>query len=183
MSKNLQTMLRDALLNNTYDYSYMHRMLHHVWQNSYSYLYDLQKQYIGYEELHYFSNDEISRDAKRIGKLYLNKRGEACFDINYDFIHVTSDKKFYKSEFYHKEFSFLDMVNNPTIFYKIPLLVIDDQTIYDYKLKAEHSTFQIILPFGESFVISKKRNKETGDIIYLNHKIQILVLDNDGYHR
>ena len=183
MSKNLQSMLREALLNNSYDYSHMHSSLHRAWENSYSYLYDLQKQYIGYEENHYLSNNVISRNKEVIGKLYLNKTGDACFDIDYEFVHTTSDKKFYKSKFFHTDFTFMDMVNNPDIFYKVPIILIDDQVIYDYKLLVEHHTTHITLPFKETFVVEPERDPETDDIIYVEHKIQVLIVDNDGYYR
>ena len=48
MSAQLQTLLRDALLNNSYDYDAMHNSLKKTLMNSYSYLYSLQKANIEY---------------------------------------------------------------------------------------------------------------------------------------
>ena len=57
MSENLQNLLRESLLNNSYDYSSMHGALRMTWENSYSYLYNLQKNYVEFEDLEYISND------------------------------------------------------------------------------------------------------------------------------
>lgn len=183
MSANLQNLLRDSLLNNSYDYSSMHNALKMTWENSFSYLYKYQQNYIEYEELHYYSSDTLTRDREKIGKLYCNKYNEACFDIEYDFIHVCNREEYYHSKYYLNRFTFMDMVNHPEIFTKLPIIMIDDKVIYDYKIKGKKGTFTIILPFKRDFVIDLKRNQETDDIIYLDHKIQIMVVDNVFYER
>ena len=132
MSTNLQNLLRESLLNNSYDYEAMHNTLRHTWENSYSYLYTLQKSYIEYEEMHYFSNDTVSWNSKKIGKLYVSRLLEACFDIEYDFIHVCNREEFYHSEFYFTQFTIADMVEHPEIFHKLPIIMIDDKVIWDY---------------------------------------------------
>lgn len=183
MSTNLQNLLRESLLNNSYDYDAMHNTLRHTWENSYSYLHTLQKSYIEYEEMHYFSNDIDSWNTKKIGKLYVSKLLEACFDIEYDFIHVCNREEFYHSDYYFTQFTIADMVSHPEIFHKLPIIIIDDKVIWDYKLRANNGTFTITLPFGRSFVVDTKRNLEEDRIIYLDHKIQIMVVDNTFYER
>lgn len=183
MSTNLQNLLRDSLLNNTYDYSVLHDTLKNTWTNSYSYLYQLQKSYIEYEEHTYISNDIVSREVNNIGHLYVNKSFEACFDIDYDFIHVTNREEFKRSKFYTKKFTFNDMVDNPQIFHKLPIILIDNKCIWDYELYANHNSFTITLPFDRGFVVSKERNKLTDNIIYLDHKIQVFIVDNIMYDR
>ena len=116
MSTNLQTLLRDGLLNNSYDYTALHDTLKNTWTNSYSYLYQLQKSYIEYEERTFLSDDIVSRDVTDIGHLYINKSLEVCFDIDYDFIHVINREEFKRSRYYINRFTFKDMVNNPQIF-------------------------------------------------------------------
>ena len=184
VSTNLQNLLRDALLNNTYDYNVMHDTLKNTWANSYSYLYQLQKSYIEYEEHEYISNDVASRDATHIGHLYINKLLQPCFDIDYDFIHVINREEFKQSKFnkdyrcicgkstghesVDKEcnecktlvkyrastFTITDMVDNPHIFNKLPVILIDGKAIWDYKLSAQNGKFTVILPFNNTFVIS-----------------------------
>ena len=48
MKYDLQTLLHDALINNTYDYEDMHRTLDSTLESSFSYLYFLQKARVEY---------------------------------------------------------------------------------------------------------------------------------------
>ena len=64
MSENLQKLLQEALNNNSYDYSSMNGEIKKTWENSFSYLYTLQKSYIEYEELFFYSNNEESRKER-----------------------------------------------------------------------------------------------------------------------
>lgn len=180
MSDNLQNLLREALLNNSYDYNSMHNVLRMAWENSYSYLYNLQKNYVEYEDLEYISND-TDKSVKRIGRLYNDKLLRACFDIGYDFIHVCDREEFHNSEFYFNEFTFYDMVFNPTIFQKLPIIIIDGQCIWDYKLRANKKSMTVILPFKRDFVINLKRDPETDELVYIDHNIRVLVIDNIYY--
>lgn len=180
MSDNLQNLLRESLLNNSYDYGSMHNVLRMAWENSYSYLYDLQKNYVEFEDLEYISND-TDKDLSKIGRLYNDKLLRACFDVNYDFIHVCDREEFHNSEFYFNEFTFYDMVDNPSIFKKIPIIMIDGQCIWDYKLRIHKKIISVILPFKRDFVISLERNPETDELIYLDHNIRVLVVDNLYY--
>lgn len=182
MDKVLHDTLRDALLNNTYDYDSMHLELKKAWENSFSYLYALQKSYIPYEEHHLKSGEDVSHDDRHLGHLYLNKYLYACFDVNYDLIDVYSREAFRTSEFYQKDFSFMDLVNNPDIFLKMPIIIIDDKVIWDYKIRVSVDTTTFILPFKTSFVLEEYRN-ETGGQTYKNHKVQVFVVDNSYYKR
>lgn len=183
MSENLQKLLKEAFLNNSFDYDSMDIALKNTWMNSYSYLYTLQKSYVEYEELFYYSNDEISRNSELIGKMYLDKWLYANFDVDYDLIHVYSREEYRRSEFYYRPFTLQDMLDNPTIFLKIPIVMIDDKCIWDYKMVVEKDATRFILPFRRNFVIYDERNPETDDIVYVDHKVQILVIDNKFYER
>lgn len=158
MSKNLQKLLQEALNNNSYDYSSMHLELKKIWENSFSYLYALQKSYIEYEENFYYSNNDTSRNSSHIGHLYLDKRNRAMFDVDYDLIHVTDREEYRTSKYYQKEMDVQDVINNPSIFKKVPILVIDNQVLWDYRLRVTKDVTNIILPFKRNFVIEDKRN-------------------------
>lgn len=183
MSENLQKLLKESLLNNSYDYDSMHNTLKKTWMNSFSYLYTLQKSFIEYEELFYFSNDKESRNSKLIGHLYLDKYNKANFNVDYNLIHVYDREDYRVSEFYCNQFSFKDMVYNPHIFSKIPVVIIDDHVIWDYKIKITKDCTQFTLPFKRNFVFELEINPETDDNIYKDHKIQVLVIDNIFYQR
>lgn len=183
MSENLQKLLKEALLNNTYDYDSMHNTLKKTWMNSFSYLYTSQKAQIEYEELFYFSNDVNSRNSKLMGGLYLDNTFRACFNVDYDLIHVLDREEFRLSDFYLNEFSFKDLVYHPEIFLKMPILIIDNQVIWDYKIRVTKDCTRFILPFKRNFVLSNERKPDTEDIIYLDHTIQVLIVDNIYYQR
>lgn len=158
MSENLQMLLKEALNNNSYNHASMNGIIKKTWENSFSYLYTLQKSYIEYEEFFYYSNNQINRDSKKIGHLYLDRLNNACFDIDYDLIHIYSREEYRRSDFYLKDISFMDLVNNPLIFLKIPVVIIDGQMIWDYKIKITKDCTSFILPFKRNFVIDDKRD-------------------------
>ena len=66
MSDNLQTLLKRAFLNNSYDYESMDKAINKTWMNSFSYLYGLQKSAIDYEELFYYSERLYLEILKRL---------------------------------------------------------------------------------------------------------------------
>ena len=101
MSKNLHKLLRDALLNNSYDKSSMDLSLTMTHQNSYSYLYTLQRSIIDYDEFHYQSNTELFENKRIIGKFYLDKSNNACVDIDYELIKEALREIYRRSRFYH----------------------------------------------------------------------------------
>ena len=182
MSTNLQKLLHDALLNNTYDYTVVHDTLKNTWANSYSYLYELQKAYIEYEMHTYISNNIDSRDETKIGHLYINKYHKACFDIDYDFIHVSDREEFKRSDFFMSSFTFDDMCNNPDMFNKIPVIMIDGKAIWDYTIQGRNGNFTIVLPFDKSFVLRPSKDS-VDEIEYLDHTIQVFIVDNVLYDR
>jgi len=183
VSDNLQNLCREAFLNNSYDYDSMDKELLHTWNNSYSYLYTLQKAYVEYEELFYYSNDDTARNSKLIGNMYLDKWNYANFDVDYDMIHVYSREEYRLSRFYDKPYTVDDIRNNQTIFLKMPIIIIDDQVIWDFKIITRKDKTTIVLPFRRNYVISLDRNPETGELVYIDHKIQIMVIDNKFYER
>lgn len=177
-NESLKELMCEALLNNSYDHDPMHATLRKTWENSYSYLYTLQKSYVEYEELFFSSNETTGHDHTIIGNLYLNEQFHACFDIDYDLIHVYSREKFRRSKFYQTEFWSGEIIDNPDIFLKIPIVLIDNQVIWTYKLKISRDGVTFILPFRRTFVLKNERNPETDDVVYVDHNIQVFIVDN-----
>ena len=178
-----ERILKEALLNNSFDDSSMTSALKRTWFNSFSYLLTLQQANIEYEELCFFSGEGVAQDQSHIGKLYVNKLGKACFDVDYDLIHVSEREEYRTSEYYLTQFDFTDLVNNPKIFVKMPIVIIDDQVIWDYKLLVNKDSTSFILPFKKSFVISQEWDETLKRYKYINHKIQFLIVDNCFYGR
>lgn len=158
MSENLQNLMRMAFLNNSYDYDSMDKAINRTWMNSYSYLYGLQKSHVDYEELFYYSGETISRNSKKIGNLYLDKLLYANFDVDYDMIHVYNREDFRRSSYYNTFYSFSDLAEHPEMFSKMPIIMIDDQVIWDYKIFSSKDKTTIKLPFKRQFVLYDERN-------------------------
>ena len=183
MTEELQAFLKRAFLNNSFDYDSMDTSLIKTWNNSFSYLYVLQQSLIDYAEIYYYSNDDISRNSKQIGHLYLDKWLYANFDIDYDVIHVYQREEYRRSEFYYRPYTMEEMISHPEIFWKIPLVLIDNQIIWDYKMVSTRDCTTFILPFKREFVLKDIRNPNNDNEIYIDHKIQVLVVDNIYYER
>ena len=73
MADDLSAMRESALLNNSYDKDSTHDELLDSFQNSYSYLYELQKSSVGYKEFHYYPDNEYDGyiDNTKSGHLYV----------------------------------------------------------------------------------------------------------------
>lgn len=185
-TETLQKQLREALLNNTYDHASTHLALHKAWENSFSYLYRLQIEKILYDEYHYYSNDETGKTATKIGHLYLDKNIRACFDIDKDIIHVCDREEFKRSNYYLRYFTLEDMINDGHIFQWIPIVIIDDQVVWDWEIKViskDAIQFRMPKPFRRQYVLKNERDPVTDEIIYIDHKVQLFVVQNDYYER
>lgn len=153
MSDNVRLLLQEALNNNSYDYTSMHGALKKTWENSFSYLYNLQHAQIEYEELFYYSNDEESRNCKKLGDLHVDKLNRAYFDVDYDLIRAYSREQYRTSEYYQREIHISKIIEHPHIFYKLPIVIIDNKVIWDYRVKIDKDKTTFILPYKRSFVI------------------------------
>lgn len=186
MTEHLQELLREALLNNTYDHSSTDAALKMAWENSFSYLYRMQEEKIGYDEYHYYSNDTTAKNPVTIGHFYLDGYIRACFDIDKDIIHVCERKEFRLSKFYHQYFTLQDMRENEEIFHWIPIVIIDDQVVWDWDMKViskDAVQFRMPKPFRRQFVLKNERDPDTDEIIYVDHKVQVMVVQNIYYER
>ena len=157
MSDNLQLLLQEALNNNSYDYTSMHLALKRSWENSFSYLYELQHSKIEYEELFYYSNDDISRNCKKLGDIHLDRLNRATFDVDYDVIRAYTREEYRTSEYYQKEIHIMKLIEHPHIFNKMPIVIIDGHAIWDFKIKVQKDATTFILPFKRNFVIESYR--------------------------
>ena len=182
LTPSLKDVLSVAYPNNSFGLKALNRSLNYTLKNSFGYLYRLQRSLVEYEELHYFSNDVDSRNTEKLGRLYLDKHLRACIDVEYDLIDVTERESYRRSKFYLQEFSFMDIINNPDIFKKVAIVIIDDQVIYNYKIKMVNGNTHIILPYKRNFVLKDERNKLNDKIIYKDHKVQIITVDNIYFH-
>lgn len=195
MAETENTMRKNAFLNNSYDQISTHKALIESLQNNYSYLYELQKKEIEYEEFHCFSSNTI--DRKKSGYLYI-LNGKVYFNIFYNVINISDREEFYRNiknpsdtsnisggytnnknyktnKFYYKdEFTFSDMISN-NVFKKIPIVIIDNMTLYDYKIKFKKDHFRVEVPVDSSFVIESRNDANKG-VYYKEHTVQVLII-------
>ena len=183
MSPEFNKVIKETTLNNSFEEESLESTLRDTLYNSYSYLHDFQLARIGYEEHTYISNDVISRDQSHIGDLYLNKSFYACFDVDYDVIQCTTRDDYRKSIFYLKEFTILDMILNPKIFTKIPVVMIDNKLIFDYTIFVNKDTTTFKLPFKRHYVLSKDYDEIDKKWVYIDHDIKLFIIDNSFYSR
>ena len=184
MIRDLQTLLHDALTNNTYDYEDMHNSLDSTLKSSFSYLYFVQKASVEYEELFRYSGEEYTRDFTQVGHLYLDSMNFANFDIDYEFIKVMVTEKFRQSDYYFRFNHLKDFVENPDIFQKIPIVIIDDKVIWDYEIRITKDGATFKLPYRWDFVYEQLRNSQNKmDYVYIYHEIKVLIVDNCFYTR
>ena len=199
MADDLSIMRRNAYLNNSYDQDSTHTALLESFQNSYSYLYELQRKEVEYEEFHYLSSNRVN--VKESGHLYV-LNGRVYFNIFYNTIHIENREAFYRNtknpadasntsggyvnnenyktnKFYYKdEFTFEDMINNSDMFKRVPIVIIDDKALYDYKIKFEKDHFTVEVPMRPNDVLEDRRDNQNG-IYFTEHKVQVMVLPNN----
>ena len=177
MSSNLTEVLRVALNNNSYDYDSMHKILKKTWENSYSYLYTLQKSYVTYEEIFYRTNNANCRNVTTLGMLYMDKQLKPCIDLNYDMIEVHNREEYYTSKFYNQYVTPEEIYENPSIFSKIPIVICDNQVIWDYTLKVLNDGTTIRFPsLDEKFVKAAEklhaRRTAVGDKFLITNNLE-----------
>lgn len=178
----MQQYLRRAFINNSYNSSSTHMSLRKTFDNSFSYLYSLQNSYIEYEE-HFIDIKKADENIRELNRLYFNKSYKPCFDIDKNLINICNYEAYRGSRYYKQKISFDDIVKNPDIFLKIPVVIIDDHTIWDYQLLLtdDYSTFILSLP--SNFVFEYERSNNTDKRVYKEHKVRIMIIENIFYQR
>ena len=179
--------LHRAFINNSYSDKSTHETLNNAVKSSYQFLYDEQKSLVGYEE-HYIRITRSVENLRDPYKLYFNKSYKPCININRNEIDITNVRDFRKSEFYGKEISFDDIVNHPEIFNRIPIITIDNRTIWGYKLVFNDKYVTIILPLAAKTIFEHDRleavnTPDHDKRVYNEHEIFIQLVNNIFYQQ
>lgn len=187
------TDMKEALLNNSYDYEPTDKTLTETWENSYSYLLALQQAYVKYEYFEAYSGNDpddvtvldwkATRDRKVIGHMYLDKYENVNFDIDYDIIHINKREAYRTSLYYQKRFTMDDIMFRSDIFRYMPIVFIDDKIQWDYTMKTTEEGLCFTTMFNRDFIIEQERTwneekQEYDDIIYKTHKIQVIIVES-----
>jgi hypothetical protein len=169
--------LKTASLNNSFNYEETDSRLRAELQNSYSYLKEYQRCKVLYEEFIINSSNTESRKYKEMGHLHVTKEGDPFFELDVNhFIAPSSREKYRTSKFYATDFTIDDMYITKTkqvstsdgyeditvklpnpIFDKVPIVMLDDQVIWDWKLKITKNHLRFTLPFHRDYVVMDER--------------------------
>lgn len=174
MTESLKALLNEALINNTFSLSSVEKCLRMTLDNSFSYLYRLQRSLIGYEEFHFQTKKDIT--TKNYGDMYLDKRGRVCINFDYDLVDMNARDKYRNSTFFMSEFTQEEIQDHQDLFSRTILVMIDNQTLFDIKIRMDNGTTTVILPFKLSYIL-------THELEYIPHDVCIMVIPNIFFSR
>ena len=177
MTDNLKALMAESEINNSFDIRSVTDTLKMTLENSFSYLYRLQRNMIRFKE-YYFPVSKPSGESTEIqyGDMFLDDKSNVCIQIDADIVKQTARELFRISKFYNAEFTLDDIENNPDIFERTILLCIDRRYLFNYKIRMENGITRIILPYKSSFLY----NDTDGTI---DHKTSVILVDNEFYKR
>ena len=101
--KSSEKFLQTALTNNTFDIDALDKALRMTLDNSFSYLYRLQRNTIPYEE--YFYTTRNVKEQPDYGDLYLDKKERVCVNIPAELILTNAREKYRRSSLFKEEIS------------------------------------------------------------------------------
>ena len=93
--KSSEEFLRTALTNNTFDVDALDKALRMTLDNSFSYLYRLQRNTIPYEE--FFYTTQNVKDQPDYGDFYLDKKERVCVNIPAELILSNARERYRRS--------------------------------------------------------------------------------------
>lgn len=194
--------LTEALTNNTFDNKSTDIGLRATLDNSFSYLYRLQKNLIQYEEFSYttrntvknFFENNVIADSPEYGDMYFDDKRRVCIDFNVELIPVDKREKYRAPkmyningvsqsdvDFYGKEIDYMDLISHNELFYRIPILIFDNKVLRDFKVRVYDDHFVAILPLGEYFMREKKYDITHKENYYAGHNYVLQVINNTNY--
>jgi hypothetical protein len=174
--KSSKEFLQSALINNTFDLETLDKGLRMTLENSFSYLYRLQRNTVIYEEFHYTTRNVVGQPD--YGDLYLDKRGRVSVNIPVELILPNGREKYRLSNYYKKEITLQEIAGNHTIFAKIPVIILDNKMVKDFTVRIYDDYFTVILPFKREFLYDKKFVNEEWNYQYLDHEISVQIINN-----
>lgn len=175
--------LTEAITNGTFDVDATEKALRKSLDNSFSYLYRLQRNLVQYEEFHFTTRNEVT--TPDYGDLYLDQYERVCMNVNASLV-PTQEKEMYKrSKYYQKEITIMEFQKERTLFHRKPVVIIDNQVLKNFSFTIHDGYFTIILPFDRNFLYEKKwdstiqnLNETFGNYAYKNHTIDVQIIMN-----
>ena len=115
----------NAYTNNTFSLPKVENTIRNTMENSFKYLMRMQKSFV-----------DIARFNLNETDIYLNDELEPCISLDKEFISSTCRKAYRHSEFYNEYVDLMTISQNPDIFSYTPVVMIDDQSVFTYKVKS-----------------------------------------------
>ena len=194
--------LRQAFTNNTFGIEETDLALRNVLDHSFSYLYRLQKNIIEYEEYFFSTRNQVYNifqtptpntvdDSPEMGDFYLDDSGRVCVNFPVELVpnirredyrktqyHKDKLDLGYTTEFYGVEITYEELINHDELFHRIPIIIIDNQVLIDFKVKVFDDYFTAILPFNRYFLHSKYYDNENHEYKFIHHDYCIQVINS-----
>lgn len=175
MTESLQAIMQEAEINNSFDIQSVSDTLKMTLENSFSYLYRLQRNQIRFKEFYFPTSKSSDTIDIRHGDMYLDDKMNVCMIIDVDLIKQSARQMYRTSKFYQKEFTLDDIQNHPEIFERTILLSIDGRYHFDYKIQMVNGgKTKLILPYKMAFLYTNSKE-------VINHITSIILVDNEFY--
>lgn len=176
MSEELKTLMGDTEVNNSFDINSVSGALKMASENSFSYLYRLQRNVIKFKEYYYPTSVSSETSEIPFGDMYLDDKYRVCFQVDNDLVNQNSRKDFYSSDMYRKEFTLEDIANNFDIYERIPIVCIDRRYYFNIKIRMLNGNMKIILPYKTNFLYTKQNT-------VIDHKTSVMLVETNYYKR
>ncbi len=177
--KSSEKFLQTALTNNTFDIDALDKALRMTLDNSFSYLYRLQRNTIPYEE--YFYTTRNVKEQPDYGDLYLDKKERVCVNIPAELILTNAREKYRRSSLFKEEIPLSTLKSDHVLFERFPVIIIDNKVLRDFYVKIYDDFFTLILPFKRDFLYLKTFNNEEWNYNYIEHTISVQIINNTFY--
>lgn len=151
-------MLAETEVNNTFDLDIVEDTLKQTVENSYWYLYRLQRNVCKYKQ--YYIKDSKKdgwnvRNNIEAFEYYIDEKNRVCMYIDADLVYEHAREEFYASKYYKSEFTLMELNKHPKIFERIPLINIDFKYHLDIKVKMDNGQTVIILNKQKDFLFDR----------------------------
>lgn len=175
--------LTEALTNRTFDVTATELALRKSLDNSFSYLYRLQRNLVQYEEYHYTTRNNF--DIPDYGDMYLDKFERLCINFKSELVSVHNKEVYRKSEYYNREIKLSELLKEKEIFTKIPIVLIDNKVLKDFSVLIADGSFTIITGLNKNFLFENNwdenvynLNNTRGGYPYKDHIIDLQIIPN-----